>query len=45
MSASPRTPDEPRKPVTLTTLVVPGAMLMIIAAIVIGSGLLETGLF
>ena len=35
----------PRVSLIVTTLVVPGAMLMILAAVVIGSGLLETGLF
>jgi tight adherence protein C len=35
----------PRVSLIVTTLVVPGAMLLIVAAIVIGSGLLETGLF
>ncbi len=35
----------PRVSLIVTTLVVPGAMLMIVAAIVVGSGLLETGLF
>ena len=35
----------PRVSLIVTTLVVPGAMLMIVAAIVVGSGLLDTGLF
>ena len=35
----------PRVSLIVTTLVVPGAMLMILAAVVIGSGLLETGFF
>lgn len=35
----------PRVSLIVTTLVVPGAMLMIVAAIVVGSGLMETGIF
>lgn len=35
----------PRVSLIVTTLVVPGAMLMILAAVIVGSGLLETGFF